>query len=112
MPPAELGAGDDPGVLVEPALDVRARLRALGEPGLEVPGAGRERDLVERLLRRAGELKAAGRVFCTTGLSFFSFGFAWGLSVGLAADLTAGLVTGVTGTVAAARFASLIVVPR
>src|SRR5439155_3842210 len=54
VPPAELGAGDDPGVLVEPALHVAARaLRMRVDPGRELVGALGERNLVSRLLRRA-----------------------------------------------------------
>ena len=54
VPPAELRAGDDPRVLVEPVAHVRAGLRAVGDPALEGERAGRQRDLVERLLGRAG----------------------------------------------------------
>ena len=55
VPPAELRAGDDPGVLVEPVAHVRAGLRAVVDPALELECAGRQRDLVERLPGRAGE---------------------------------------------------------
>jgi len=42
VPPAELGAGDDPGVLVEPVALVGGGWAAVAsQPGLEAPGAGR-----------------------------------------------------------------------
>src|SRR5438128_1372924 len=54
MPPAELRARDDPGVLVEPVADVVAAHRAVRrEPLVEPAGPGSERDLVERLRLRA-----------------------------------------------------------
>ena len=54
VPPAKPRAGDDPGVLVEPVTLVGGGWAAAGsQPGLKAPGAGRQGDLVERLLRRA-----------------------------------------------------------
>src|SRR4029077_9833782 len=56
VPPAELRAGDDPGLLVEEVTDVGVRRAPMSaEPGVEALGALRERDLVERFLRRAGD---------------------------------------------------------
>jgi hypothetical protein len=53
VPPAKPRAGDDPGVLVEPvALVGRGWAAVASQPGLEVPRAGRQRYLVERLFRR------------------------------------------------------------
>src|SRR5215212_9084896 len=54
VPPAEVRAGDDPGVLVEPVTLVGGRCAAARrQPGVEAPGAGGQGDLVERLGRRA-----------------------------------------------------------
>src|SRR6476646_1037301 len=58
VPPAKPRAGDDPGVLVEPVTLVGGgRVAAAGQPGLEAPRAGRQGDLVERLLRRTWHME-------------------------------------------------------
>src|SRR5829696_5153040 len=53
--PAEPGAGDDPGVLVEPVVDPGpGAAGVLLDPGRELLRPVAEEDLVERLRRRAG----------------------------------------------------------
>ena len=60
VPPAELRARDDPGVLVEPVMLVGGdRAAARRQPGVESAGTDGEGDLVERLLR--GALHVEGR---------------------------------------------------
>src|SRR5213592_2606790 len=56
VPPAELRAGDDPGVLEEEVADPRVRGFWMGlEPGSKELGALRERHLLERLFWRVRE---------------------------------------------------------
>ena len=55
VPPALPGAGDDPGVLVEPVLHVRVGRLRVPASHAEVARAGGQRELVERLGLRAGE---------------------------------------------------------
>ena len=58
-PPAELGSGDDPGVLIGEVVECRRReLVEVGDPIGELLSALRQRQLVERLGRRAGELES------------------------------------------------------
>src|SRR5216110_464054 len=53
-PPAKPRAGNDPGVLIQPVTLIGGgRAAAASQPGLEALHAGRQGDLVERLLRRA-----------------------------------------------------------
>src|SRR5262249_42176485 len=97
VPPAKTGAGDDPGLLVEPVPDVAFRRRgARADPAAEQSGALSEGNLVEGLLRRSGEFerrRAGGRVLVRDELALRLDGRPGSLRCGLG-DLPDGLLGG------------------